>query len=168
MNKQIERDLVYLVTVLKQRNFSVLPLAFIATEMHFRGSAHRTLEYLYWVLLWLVRSKRIELLSVGIAQIQLRYWKRFGFINTYSPSVSNILAISDARINYSACKRYCEVFALDNDSSLTEISLAYTGLPRKYYSNVLGQAIAASNEIALTFKSSRCQKVPLSSSFWRG
>ncbi|MCE1273333.1 MAG: hypothetical protein LWW75_02260 [Chlorobiales bacterium] len=122
-------------------------LSVIVVEMRFRSARYRALEYFFWVFLWVFRRKRIKLLSVGVAQIQLRYWQKFGFIDSYIPSITNLLTVMDVSANYAACRRYFKFFNLNDETSLRDISLAYTGMSSLFYIKLLGQANKLSKEL---------------------
>jgi len=143
INPKLSKNIIFLIHSLRMRNYSPYVLAIINTEMFFRSSKHRFVEYLAWIFLWLIQSKRVSTLSIGIAQIQIRHWKDLGFITSYKPTLSNILTILNYKLNYNACQKYIDKFNIDNPST-QKIAKIYNGKPRKYYCSILEKSLVLS------------------------
>jgi len=145
IDDKLSKNMTFLIHVLKTKKYSPYVLSIINTEMFFRSSKDRTLEYFAWILLWLIQSKRISTLSIGVAQIQMKHWKNLGFISSYKPTLSNVLIILNYKINYRACEKYIETFDI-NKLSTVEIANIYNGTPRKYYCSILDRSFILSKK----------------------
>lgn len=158
MNDAILKNLMFLSIRVNCFNLSPTVLSVIATEMYFRGSLHRFLEYCAWLMLWRFDAKRIESLSVGIAQIQLKRWIEMGYISSYSPSYSHFKSVSSVDNNYDACHRYLTQFTSVEPTNSKELSKLYSGRARVFHVKVLELAFGAATKISLTKASSRRAK----------
>jgi hypothetical protein len=145
MSKEISNQLLrtkyYLDYSLRTQAFDRAVASLISTEMYFRGSLHRFMEYIAWIIYWLVRPNKLYGLSVGVAQIQLRHWCNLGFIRSFSPSIGHLRIITDPTANYKACKKYLLARGYSDELSSNELACLYTGSARKYYVTVLSKAI---------------------------
>lgn len=112
----------------------------LSTEMYFRRSVHRLIEYIAWIIYWLVCPHKLYRLSVGMAQIQLRHWRDLGFIRSMSPTPENLRLITDPTTNYMACRKYLVARGYTPGISSKELARLYTGSARKYYVSVLAKA----------------------------
>lgn len=146
IDAKLAKNMTFLIHVLKIKNYSPYVLAIINTEMFFRSSKDRTVEYFAWIFLWLIQSKRVSTLSIGVAQIQMRHWKTLGFISSYKPTLSNVLTILNYQINYRACEKYMEKFDI-NKLSTEEIAKIYNGNMRKYYCSILNKSFILSETL---------------------
>jgi len=157
-NNAILKNLIFLSTRVNCFDLSPTVLSVIAAEMYFRGALHRFLEYCAWVMLWCFDAKRVESLSVGIAQIQLKKWIELGYISSYSPSYSHFKSVSSVDNNYDACRRYLSQFASIEQTNSKELSKLYSGRARIFHVKVLELAFGAAAKISLTKASSRRAK----------
>jgi hypothetical protein len=137
MSDVIEKDILFLSTRLRNRRLSPVVLSVIASEMYFRRPLHRLLEYLAWVILWGVGSKRIETLSVGIAQVQLRTWKQLGYINSCVPSIFNLMVVLNIENNYAACGGVLGRSISLSEMNHRELSRIYLGRARIFHVKVI-------------------------------
>lgn len=104
-----------------------LVLALLAVETFQRPRRERTGEYAAWAVLSRVAPQRVQRLSVGIAQVQLRHWVRLGPLDSSLFSVRNLRAVRSPGCNYDVCAAYLRD-ALPGDSrALSDVVRAYTG-----------------------------------------
>ena len=158
MNDAILKNLIFLSIRVNRFDLSPAVLSVIAAEMYFRGSLHRLVEYCAWVVLWFFDAKRVEILSVGIAQIQLKKWLELGYICSFSPSISNLKTVSSVDNNYAACRRYLSHLSYQELTDPKELSEVYSGRARTFHVNVIESAFSAAEKISLTKASSRRAK----------
>lgn len=150
MNETITKDILFLFARLRSHELSPVVLSVIAAEMYFRRPFHRLIEYCYWVVLWCFGAKRIETLSLGIAQMQLRSWRELGYISSYSPNISHIMSILSVENNYAACNAYLACFPSIETAKPHELSKLYAGRARIFHSKVIESAFNIANKISLT------------------
>lgn len=112
----------------------------LSTEMYFRRSLHRLMEYIAWIIYWVTCPDKLSSLSVGLAQIQLRHWRDLGFITSLNPTLTNLKLITHPTTNYIACRKFLLVRGYAKDISLIDLAQLYTGSARKYYVTVLAKA----------------------------
>lgn len=119
-------------------------ISVLATEMTFRKKWHRRGEILYWVALWIIKSKRLEELTVGISQIKLKHWHNLGYISSYQPSYENIKLITNILVNYNACNQFLREILPQTIGSNSERKIVeyYAGRPRKYYVRTISKALS--------------------------
>ncbi len=116
-------------------------LAIMATEAGFKGRGGRILECLAWPLLSVFWPARLPLLSVGVAQIQLRHWVDLGQLPGMRFTPSRLRRVLSLRSNYDACAAYLHARArLDRLDVSTAVKL-YTGGARADYERVLTAAL---------------------------
>lgn len=154
----ILNNLIFLSIRVKRFDLSPAVLSVIAAEMFFRGSLHRMVEYCTWVALWFINAKRVETLSVGIAQIQLKRWVELGYICSLAPTISNLKAVFSVDNNYAACHRYLAHLSFSELSDPKQLSKVYSGRARIFHVNVIDSALSAAGKIPLTKASSRRAK----------
>jgi hypothetical protein len=158
MNDALLRNISFLSARVKRFDLSPAVLSIIATEMYFRNSLYRLAEYFAWIVLWHMNSKKVEMLSVGIAQIQIKLWVELGFIRSCRPSISNLLAVAKVENNYMACQRYLGQVSSSNESNAKMLSELYSGKARIFHSKAIARAYEAAVRISLTKASSRRAK----------
>ena len=112
----------------------------LSTEMYFRRSIHRFMEYIAWIIYWVACPKKLSSLSVGIAQIQLRHWRDLGFISSLNPTPKNVRLITLPSTNYLACRKFLLMRGCTKDISLIDLAHIYTGSARRFYVTVLAKA----------------------------
>lgn len=121
-----------------------LVLAIMAVESFFRPLTWRLAEYALWAclsLIWCEATQyRVQRISVGIAQIQLRTWVQSGNLKSLRFSSSSLRKVLSARANYDAC------LSVITSRKLLDVELAvvvecYTGGRRAYYSRLLQQSL---------------------------
>jgi len=158
MNDALLSNLSFLAARVRSFDLSPAVLSVIAAEMYFRNSLYRLAEYFAWIVLWHFDSKRMEILSVGIAQIQIRTWLELGFISSYRPSISNLGAVANVENNYMACQRYLGKVASSKENNAKVLSELYSGKARIFHSKAIASAYEAAVRISLTKASSRRAK----------
>ena len=158
MNDAILKNLLFLASRVRRFDLSPATLSVIATEMYFRRAIHRFIEYCAWIILWHLGSKRVNTLSVGIAQIQLKRWVELGFICSCRPSITNLQCVASVENNYSACHRYLRVGTLFEESNSKELSERYSGKARKFHTKTISAAYEVAVSISLTKAFSRRAK----------
>ena len=132
-NKLIEECLLFS----KDKNPCVLSISIICTERFFRSSFDRFLEYLAWIFFWLFQDNRIQEVSLGVAQIQLKHWHRLGKIDSFSPSLKNLSYIISFKENYRMVRELLINEGISKESDVIEIARFYNGTPRNYYCVIL-------------------------------
>lgn len=112
-----------------------LVLGVIGAEIEVRPASARLAEYAAWFALTLIKPSRLPLLSVGIAQVQLRHWKALGFLSSCSFSVHSFLTVTDADCNYDICERLLEGVVRTPEAAARE----YVGKVRPHYLKLVRQ-----------------------------
>lgn len=140
ISDQLLRTKYYIDYSLRTQPFDLSVASLISTEMYFRRSLHRLMEYVGWIIYWLVWPDKLYGLSVGVAQIQLRHWLALGYIRSVSPTLGHLRMITDPIANYKACREYLLARGYTKDISSNELAHLYTGSARKYYVSVLTKA----------------------------
>jgi hypothetical protein len=158
INNRLQSYLSFLAAQVRFFDLSPAVLSVIATEMYFRNSLFRLAEYFAWIVLWHFYPKRIEILSVGIAQVQIRTWVELGLISSRRPSFSNLWAVANVENNYIACQRYLNQVGSTKEIDPKVLSELYSGKARTFHSNVIATAYEAAVRISLTKASSRRAK----------
>lgn len=137
---QLSKNRQYIIYALRTQEFDNAVASLMSTEMYFRGEFHRFMEYVGWIIYWLLRPYKLNGLSVGLAQIQLRHWYSFGFIRSLSPTWAHFRIITDPTANYAACKKYLLEKGYRADLTTNDLALLYTGKARNYYVSILSIA----------------------------
>lgn len=158
MNDALLRNLLFLSMRVRFFDLSPAVLSVIAVEMYFRGSLHRFIEYFVWIVLWHFDANRVETISVGIAQIQLKRWVELGCISSCRPSLSNLKAVSSVQNNYVACRHYLSQVASSETNNPKVLSELYSGKARVFHAKAIATAFDAAAKISLTKASSRRAK----------
>src|SRR5437868_14032897 len=99
MSKHLKKHLGLLTILYQAGKRDLTIVSVILCEMYFTNYFKRQSEYLAWILLTFVRSKRRHKLSVGIAQIQIKHWIQFNFM-TDNISYHNLCTMQNPYINY--------------------------------------------------------------------
>lgn len=90
------------------------------------------MEYVAWLLLPFVGCRRLERLSVGVAQIQLRHWRHLSGWNSVLPSVERMYAVASLERNFDLCGQL-----VPQGLTLREVACVYRGEARSYHLAVL-------------------------------
>jgi hypothetical protein len=100
-------------------------VAFILTEMRFRGPFVRICEIIYAI--WIVYVRRSEpRLTLGKCQVSFSYWrKRFGANN-----LMLFIAVLDDVANYEIC---CDYLNANKQRNLQDTIIRYNGRPSVLY-----------------------------------
>ena len=113
-----------------RRNPTVLAL--IGSEMHFRRTAERLIEYFAWLLFELFSQDLAGRLTLGIAQIRVSSWRTYQNENLSSGIFDLFVLMIDPYHNYDCCERILEK-EFKESSTLDRVLRIYNGRPRKYY-----------------------------------
>lgn len=146
MNSLINSN-INIITNLKSSNRNDINIiSLILCELHFSSKYKRVVEYFYWAFLYLLCAERVEFISVGVGQIQIRHWIRFEFIKN-DKMFSSLKNFQNTRLNYDLILKIFDEFDLKklNDNQIIAI---YRGEVRSYHLNlfkVLKKDLAASN-----------------------
>ena len=137
--KHLDRTKYLRTSLYRQGASSAIIVAILAVETYFRPLAWRVAEYILWMLLsihWNARTKwRVDRISVGSAQIQLRNWVQAGLINDTRFSIKRLLVVLDLFSNYKACEAF--ILARCQSTCLFSLVDVYTGGKRLYYLRLL-------------------------------
>lgn len=123
---------ISLITILRSHK-RVNPefIAIILTESLFASTAKRLIEYLAWFILTLLNSSRRYTLSVGISQVQIRYWLQYGFIDN-KPSIKNLYIFLDPISNYDIVERFI-LEKVEDSTDKSKLLATFRGETRKYH-----------------------------------
>jgi hypothetical protein len=100
-------------------------VAFILTEMRFRGVLFRICEVVY--ALWTLYALRREpQLTLGKCQVSFKYWRAYAGTNNWKLFRA---AFNDME-NYKVC---CEYLRINSRANLREIIIGYNGRPSTLY-----------------------------------
>lgn len=104
-------------------------IAIVLSEMYFSPPGKRFLEYCAWFLYSIVSHSRLNYLSLGISQIQLRHWAASGALCNTKASLSSFLIVFNPLTNYDMA------YALLRDCNRNPKKLlgAYRGEARTYH-----------------------------------
>lgn len=100
------------------------------------------LEYLGWFLLSIFRSHRVERLSIGIAQAQVRNWVAAGLLPSPWWSPEAMRTVIRTTSNYDVSASVLHRWFPDGIGGLVDVSRHYTGGASIYYADLLAEAIA--------------------------
>jgi hypothetical protein len=122
-------------------------LAFILTEMKFRGPFFRFCEIIYsiWLIYFLGREPKITL---GKCQVSFPYWRK-----RFKNNLLLFLATFDDIENYEIC---CDYLNQNPQSSLKKMIIGYTGWPSVMYVRHFNKHVALINS---TIRHSRFRKL---------
>ena len=118
-----------------------LVVAVLLTETLLRPSWWRAMEYCAWALLSFLRVRRVNRLSVGIAQIRLDNWVALGWLSTTRFSVHNLKLVLGAESNYDACNAFLRRHFPDDAVDLRLLARHYTGGQSLYYARLVRLAV---------------------------
>ena len=109
----------------RQEPIDARAVAFILTEMRFRGGLFRTCEIIY--ALWLIYGRgREPTLTLGKCQVSFRYWRaRYGTNNWLL-----FRAILCDVANYDVC---CDYLSANQRDDLKQTIICYNGRPSVLY-----------------------------------
>lgn len=108
-------------------------LAVIAAETFFRPAVLRGFEYLVWAVLSLLGSRRVETLSVGLAQVQLRHWRQAGLLEDTRWTPRRFAAVRDPERQYRAALAFLERRGLATETDAERLTRRYTGHDRRHF-----------------------------------
>ena len=97
------RPLAVKLAVGGRTNQSVLAL--LATESFFRDRIDRMLELASWAFLDMMGAPAAMRISVGLAQVQVRHWRRVSGSRPWR-TIRALRTFSDPRANYDACRDF--------------------------------------------------------------
>lgn len=110
------------------RGLNLNAIAFMMTEMRFRGPFIRSCEFLYacWHIYVL---RRDPILTFGKCQVSFAYWrKRFGKNN-----LALLCAYNDERQNYEVC---CDYLDANEQHDLEQLIVRFNGYPSFLYAHL--------------------------------
>ena len=116
-------------------------VALIAVESVLRPRPIRLAEYAAWAALSLTRSKRVLSLSVGPAQIQLRYWQKLGLLDGTACTPRRLRHVAGLRANYDTCRVFLEDAGALHTRDPGDLAAAYTGGRDPKYVALLEKAL---------------------------
>jgi hypothetical protein len=121
--------------------------AVLLAEDQFRPRPLRLLEYLAWSVLWPVSPRRASRISVGIAQVQVRHWATFGFMDTPVPTPKNIFAAMSLEANYDVAQAYLRDRLRNEHWNARRIAACYVGEARSYHVRTLEEAYRVARDV---------------------
>lgn len=124
-------------------------VAVIATESSFRTAGRRMCELVAWIVLHWAWRTRVEKLSVGLAQVQLRHWVRLGVLTDLRPSLKSFQTVTSLSANYHVVDAYLEAALTAAHWNEQSITLAYVGRAKGFYAKVLRSARDAAADAIL-------------------
>ncbi len=134
IEKHIKKTLPIINSLIYSNRCNVVVLSILSTEMFFRNKANRLLEIFGWLILSKLSSSRMRLISIGIAQVQIRNWVELGFFKSEKPSLENIIMAFNKKTNYDICLAFLKKNNWDEEFlPLKDISKIYTGGFNQYY-----------------------------------
>jgi len=112
-------------------------VAILATEDVFRPWTRRFVEYLAWAILSVIWPARARLLSVGLAQVQVRHWAGLGKMHSVWPTPANMLTAWSRNENYDVAEAYVRSRLGSAPWTAREIAKHYVGEARAWHVAVL-------------------------------
>jgi len=109
-------------------------ITLILTEMYFNNIIKRQTEYLAFLLLRGLLKKRISKLSVGIAQIQIKYWYQYNLLK--DQNIFKKLTIIGSELNNYDLAKMLINNKLHEPVDYSKILADYRGESRAYHMNV--------------------------------
>lgn len=116
-------------------------VALIAVESVLRPRIVRLVEYAAWAALSAMRSPRVLSLSVGPAQIQLRYWHKLGLLDGTGFTPRRLRHVARLGANYDACRVFLDDAGVLETADPAKLAAAYTGGRRPRYPALLATAL---------------------------
>jgi hypothetical protein len=114
--------------------------AVLLAESQFRPISMRVFEYVAWFVLSYLAPSRAVRLSVGVAQVQIRHWVRFGIMSSTRPSPRNLLTALSISANYDIVHAYLAAHIGSEPCTARRIASCYVGEARSYHVAVLESA----------------------------
>jgi hypothetical protein len=115
-----------------RNNISVISL--IMSEMYFTTRERRTVEYCAYLILGSVSLKRINRLSVGIAQVQIKHWKEHGYIRNQNKYL-DLITLTNPLNNYDIAFKLVST-NLENEGNFVNLLAIYRGEARSFHYTV--------------------------------
>lgn len=106
-------------------------LSLILSEMYFNSHLKRQIEYIAFVFLRIIFKARINRLSIGIAQIQIRYWQQYNYIKDHNVILSLAIVSNDLN-NYDLVKEIIKN-RLVKPINYSKLLADYRGESRAYH-----------------------------------
>lgn len=125
------------------RDDDPIPAAILWVESSLRPIWIRLLEYIYLKVCELIAPNRAKQMTIGLAQLQLQLWKEF--METELGKIPSIADWENPIINFRAVKWY--LLEKKANTSLLDISRAYTGQTNEYYAMLLSEALESLREL---------------------
>ncbi len=101
----------------------------VIIESYFRPFIFRFIEYLYWIILYKIKSKKHRFVSLGRGQVQFSHIQEYCIKNEIKPNINTIIKMCES-MNQSS--KLAE-FALNKASNNDPLSKRYTGRYNSYY-----------------------------------
>jgi len=106
-NRHIIKHVSLLVLLKSKKRDNPRIMTLILCEIYFTNFFKRQLEYVAWILLTLINSKRRLRLSIGIGQVQVKHWIDHEFISD-EILFQNLKQIINPLVNYDLVKEIVE------------------------------------------------------------
>lgn len=138
MKSHFKSYINYIILLISSGRNNTLILSILITEAFFRRRIDRLIEILMWIVLYSFKSKRVEYISAGIAQVQLKHWLQLSYIDTLKPSLTNIKIVLNIYNNYDICCEYLNSH-IDkaHGTQFEKICITYTGAYNSFYIKLL-------------------------------
>ena len=115
----------YLVRLRRHGPINPYAVAFILTEMKFRGPFFRFCEFWY-SLLWILTKRCDPKVTLGRCQVSFSYWRRY-----FGPdNVALFLGVLNDVTNYEIC---CLYLSENKTEGIDQMIIRYNGKPSKLY-----------------------------------
>lgn len=118
-------------------------LALLAVESFHRPRWRRAGEYLLWAACSLAAPGRLERLSLGPAQVQLRHWRRAGLLDGLRLTPSRLATVRDWRANARAAHAFLAAHGALGERDPDRLTRLYTGWDRPRFAERLERALAS-------------------------
>lgn len=118
-------------------------LALLAVESFYRPRWRRAGEYLLWAACSLAAPRRLERLSLGPAQVQLRHWRHAGLLDGLRLTPSRLATVRDWRANARAARAFLAAHGALDESDPIRLTRLYTGWDRPRFAERLAAALSA-------------------------
>jgi hypothetical protein len=115
-------------------------LALLAVESFYRPRWRRAGEYVLWMLLSLAAPRRLEMLSLGPAQVQLRHWRRHGFLASVRFTPRRLAIVRDWAVNARLCRAFLADHGALDETDPDRLTRLYTGWDRPGFARRLARA----------------------------
>lgn len=121
------RNIVFLFLKTGRNDLNIITI--ILSEMYFAPPKKRFLEYCGWLFCSIFYPARLNYLSLGISQIQLRHWTAYGSLKCKRASLASFLTLLNPLSNYDMTYRLLG----DCDRVPKKLLGAYRGEARTYH-----------------------------------